>query len=67
LSDTFTYYNDIMKSWNHAVNAPERVDVLKKITPSPSIKKRGRAETTRKDTALEKRMRKEKLKALKKI
>jgi hypothetical protein len=56
-----------MKSWNHAVNAPERVDVLKKITPSPSTKKRGRAETTRKDAALEKRMRKEKLKALKKI
>jgi hypothetical protein len=52
-----------MKSWNLVVNAPERVEVPKKITPAPSIKKRGRTETTRKDTALEKRPRKEKSKA----
>jgi hypothetical protein len=45
------------------VNAPERVEVPKKTTPSPSTKKSGRAETTRKDTASEKRPRKEKINA----
>jgi hypothetical protein len=39
------------------------VDVPKKTTPTPSTKKRGRAETTKKDTASEKRPRKEKSKA----
>jgi hypothetical protein len=39
------------------------VEVLKKIISIPSIKKSGRAETTRKDTASEKRQRKEKTKA----
>jgi hypothetical protein len=39
------------------------VDVPKKTTLAPSTKKRGRAETTRKDTAPEKRPRKEKTKA----
>jgi hypothetical protein len=34
------------------------VEVPKKTTPTPSTKKRGRAETTRKDTASEKRPRK---------
>jgi hypothetical protein len=48
------------------INAPERVDVSKKTTPDPFTKKRGRAETTRKDTALEKQPRKEKSKALRK-
>jgi LysM repeat protein len=52
-----------MKSWNSVVNAPERVEVPKKTTPVPSTKKRGRVETTRKDTALEKRPRKKKSKA----
>jgi hypothetical protein len=42
------------------------VDVSKKTTPDPFTKKRGRAETTRKDTALEKQPRKEKSKALRK-
>jgi hypothetical protein len=45
------------------LNAPERVEVPKKTTPPPSIKKRVRAEITRKDTALEKRPRTEKSKA----
>jgi hypothetical protein len=53
-----------MKSWNHVVNAPERVEVPKKTTLAPSTKKRGRAETNRKDNASEKRSRKEKLRAL---
>jgi hypothetical protein len=39
------------------------VEVPKKTTPPPSTKKRERAQTTRKDTASEKRLRKEKLKA----
>jgi hypothetical protein len=63
LPNAFTYYNGVMKSWNPAVNAPERVEVSKKTTLTPSTKKRGRAETTGKDTASEKRPRKEKSKA----
>jgi hypothetical protein len=43
LPDTFTYYNGVMKSWNPAVNAPERVEVSKKTTLAPFTKKRGRA------------------------
>jgi hypothetical protein len=42
------------------------VEVSKKTTLTPSAKKRGRAETTRKDTDLEKRPRKEKSKASRK-
>jgi hypothetical protein len=42
------------------------VEVPKKTTPTPSTKKRGRTETTRKDTASEKRPRKEKSKAYRK-
>jgi hypothetical protein len=30
-----------MKSWNHVINAPERVEVPKKNTLAPSIKMRG--------------------------
>jgi hypothetical protein len=48
------------------VNAPERVEVPKKTSLTPSTKKRGRAETNRKDIASEKRPRKEKSKAPKK-
>jgi hypothetical protein len=66
LLDAFTDYNDVMKSWNPAVNAHEQVEVPKKTTLTPSVKKRGRTETTRKDTASEKRPRKEKSKAPKK-
>jgi hypothetical protein len=54
LPDAFIDYNGIMKSWNLVVNAPERVKVPKKTTLAPSTKKRGRVETTRKDTASEK-------------
>jgi hypothetical protein len=39
------------------------VDVPKKTTQAPLTKKRGRAETTEKDNASEKRPRKEKTKA----
>jgi hypothetical protein len=66
LSDAFTYYNGVIKFWNHVVNVPEQVEVSKKTTPAPSTKKRGRTETTRKDIALEKRPRKEKSKASRK-
>jgi hypothetical protein len=52
-----------MKYWNYVVNAPERVDVPKKTTLTPSTKKSERAEGNRKDIALEKRLRKEKSKA----
>jgi hypothetical protein len=44
-----------MKSWNPIVNALEQVEVTKK-----TIKKRRRIKTTRKDTASEKQLRKEK-------
>jgi hypothetical protein len=43
------------------------VEVPKKTTLAPSTKKRGRVETTKKDTASEKRSRKEKLKAPRKF
>jgi hypothetical protein len=43
------------------------VEVPKKTTMTPSTKKKGRAETTRKDTTLEKRPRKEKSKAPRKF
>jgi hypothetical protein len=62
LSDAFTNYDGVMKSWNPSINAPERVEV-KKTTLTPSAKKRGRAETTRKNTTSEKRPRNKKLKA----
>jgi hypothetical protein len=54
LPDAFIDYNDVMKYWNPTINAPERVEVPKKTIPAPSTKKRGRAGTTRKDTASEK-------------
>jgi hypothetical protein len=54
LPDAFIDYNGVMKYWNPTINAPERVEVPKKTIPAPSTKKRGRAGTTRKDTASEK-------------
>jgi hypothetical protein len=63
LPDAFTDYNGVIKSWNPVVNTPEQVEVTKKTTPTPSTKKRGRSETTRKDTGLEMRPRKKKSKA----
>jgi hypothetical protein len=44
-------------------NAPERVEVPKKPTPTPYTKKRERTEITRKDIASEKQLRKETSKA----
>jgi hypothetical protein len=67
LLDALTDYNDIMKSWNPRVNAPERVETQKKPTLDPSTKKRGRVETTRKNIASEKRLNKEKFQAPRKI
>jgi hypothetical protein len=43
-----------MKYWNPVVNTPEGVEVSKKTTLTPYTKKRGRTETTKKDTASEK-------------
>jgi hypothetical protein len=56
-----------MESWDLVVNAPERVEVSKKTTLASSTKKRGTAETTRKDIASKKRPRKEKSKAPRKF
>jgi hypothetical protein len=41
LLDAFTDYKGVTKSWNHLVNAPERVEVSKKTTQAPSVVKRG--------------------------
>jgi hypothetical protein len=60
LPDAFTDYKGVTKSYNHAVNAPERVEVSKKTTQAPSIVKRGRVATTKRDNAPNKRPRKEK-------
>jgi hypothetical protein len=49
------------------VNASERVEVPKKTTQAPSIMKRGRVATTKKDSAPNKRPRKEKTRSLQKI
>jgi hypothetical protein len=58
LPDAFTDYKGVTKSYNHAVNAPERVEVSKKTTQAPSIVKRGRVATTKRDNAPNKRPRK---------
>jgi hypothetical protein len=67
LPDALIDYNGVMKTWNPTVNAPKQVEVLMKTTLTSSTKKRGMTETTRKDTTSEKRSRKEKSKAPKKI
>jgi hypothetical protein len=67
LPDTFTNYKGVTKSWNPAVNAPERVEVPKKTTQAPSVVKRGRVVRTEKDTTPNKRPRKEKMRPLQKI
>jgi hypothetical protein len=54
LPDVFTSYNGVIKYLNCAVNAPERVEVAKKTTLTPSTKKRERTETIRNDIASEK-------------
>jgi hypothetical protein len=54
MPDVFTDCNGVMKSWNRVVNASERVEVPKKITQTPSTKKRRRVKTTIKDNTSEK-------------
>jgi hypothetical protein len=67
LPDAFTDYKCVTKSWNPVVNAPKRVEVPKKTTQPPSIVKRGRVATTKKDNAPNKHPRKEKMMPLQKI
>jgi hypothetical protein len=45
LPDAFTDYKCVTKSWNHAVNAAERVEIPKKTIQTPSTIKRGVATT----------------------
>jgi hypothetical protein len=66
LPDAFTDYKCVTKSWNLAVNAPERVEIPKKTTQAPSVVKRGRVTTTKRDNAPNKRPRKEKMRPLQK-
>jgi hypothetical protein len=64
LSNTFTDYKGVTKSWNPAVNAPKRVEIPMKTTQVLSIMKRGMTATTKKDNTPSKRPRKEKMKPL---
>jgi hypothetical protein len=66
LSNAFTDYKGVMKSWNPMINASERVEVSKKITLAPSATKRGRIATTKKDNALNKHPINERTRALRK-
>jgi hypothetical protein len=67
LLDAFIDYKCVTKSWNHAVNAPERVEIPKKTTQAPSVVKRGRVVQTKKNSAPNKRPRREKMRPLQKI
>jgi hypothetical protein len=67
LPDTFTDYNGVTKSWNPVINAPERVEILEKTTQAPSVVKRGRVATNKRDNAPNKRQRKEKMRPPQKI
>jgi hypothetical protein len=66
LPDALTDYKGVTKSWNHVVNAPERVDVPKKTTRAPSVVKRERVAQTKKDNTPNKRPRKERTRPLQK-
>jgi hypothetical protein len=66
LPDAFTDYKCVTKSGNSAINAPERVEVPKKITQARSVVKRGRVAQTKKDKTPNKRPRKEKMRPLQK-
>jgi hypothetical protein len=66
LSDAFSDYKDVTKSWNSAVNAPERVEVLKKTTQASPVVKKGRVAQTKKDDTPNKHLRKEKMRPLQK-
>jgi hypothetical protein len=67
LPDAFTDYKGVTKSWNHAVDANERMKVSKKTIQAPSLMKMGRANITKKDNASTKHPRKEKMRHLQKI
>jgi hypothetical protein len=66
LSNVFTDYKCVTKSWNLAVNTLKRVEISKKTTQAPSIVKRGRVAQTKKDNTPNKRPRKEKTMPLQK-
>jgi hypothetical protein len=61
LSDAFIDYKGATKYWDHAVNTPERVELPKKTTQTPSVVKRGRVAQTKKDNAPNKCTKKEKM------
>jgi hypothetical protein len=63
LPHVFTDYKCVTKSWNPVVNATERVEVPKKTTQPPVVK-RGRVTTTKRDNAHNKRPRNEKTRPL---
>jgi hypothetical protein len=66
LPNAFINYKGVTKSWNHAINALERVEVSKKTTHAPSVVKRERLAQTKKDNTSNKRPRKEKTRPLQK-
>jgi hypothetical protein len=65
LTDAFTDYKGVTKSWNPTVN--EKVEVPMKPTQASSVVKRGRVIQTKKDNAPNKHPRKEKTRSLQKI
>jgi hypothetical protein len=67
LPDVFTDHKCVTKSWNTMVNSPERVEVTKKTTHTPSVVKRGRIAQTKKDNPPNKHPRKKKMRHLQKI
>jgi hypothetical protein len=66
LPGAFTDYKGFTKSWNHAVNAPERMEVPKKTIQAPSVMKRERTIIAKKDNVSNKHSRKEKTMPLQK-
>jgi hypothetical protein len=66
LSDVFTDYKDVTKSWNLVINTPERLEVTKKTTHAPFVVKRGRVAQTKKDNTPNKHPKKEKTMLLQK-
>ena len=59
---SFTDYKGVTKSYNPAINAPERVEVPTKITQPPKQTKRGRSTATEHDSASRKQQRKQRKK-----
>jgi hypothetical protein len=58
LPDSFTDYKGVTKSYNPAINVPERVDVPTKTTQPPIQNKRGRSTAIKQDSAPCKQQRK---------